>query len=123
LNPPPTRATNPVPAQTTPPPPKPAPGAQPPVPARKVQPILRPAISAQIPANTDIVVTIRAQIDATGRVVNAEALRDHTPQAGFYVQLELAAIDAMKQWRFEPARSGDTPVPSDYAITFHFQKR
>jgi TonB family protein len=95
---------------------------QPPVPARKVQPILRPAVSAQIPANTDIVVTIRTEIDATGRVVKAEVLRDSPPRAGFYAQLELAAIDATKQWRFEPARSGNTAVPGDYSITFHFQK-
>jgi protein TonB len=126
FNPPPTRAANPVPAETSPAPPKPTPAAPAvatqPVPARKVQPILRPAISALIPANTDVVITIRAQIDATGRVVKADVLRDRAPQSGYYAQLELAAIDATRQWKFEPARSGNTAVPGDYAITFHFQK-
>jgi TonB family protein len=140
---PPSRAPNPVPAETASAPPpqasrtpasttrepaKPAiqpviqSALQPPLPARKVQPILRPAISAQIPPNTDIEVTVRAQIDATGRVVKADVLREHPAQGGVYAQLEIAALDAIRQWRFSPARMGNVLVPSDYAITFHFQK-
>jgi TonB family protein len=75
-----------------------------------------------MPPNTDIGITVRAQIDATGRVVKAEVLRERPAQGGVYAQLEIAALDAIKQWRFSPARLGNQLVPSDYAITFHFQK-
>ena len=95
----------------------------PPLPIRKVQPVLPPAIAAQMQASMEIDVVIATQIDVAGRVVKAEVL-DRAPGSlsALQAQLEIAAVDAVKQWRFEPARSGNVAVPSDHVITFRFQK-
>jgi hypothetical protein len=98
---------------------------RPPFPTNKVQPVLRPTIAAQIPTGAEIQITVRALINAAGRVVKAEVLRDQASRYGpaLRFQLETAAVDAARQWRFEPARSGDKPVPSDHAISFVFRKQ
>jgi hypothetical protein len=86
---------------------------------------LKPAVAAMIPANREIEITVRAQIDSTGRVVIAEAIHNRIPksESALYAQLEAAAVEATKQWRFEPGRSANTPVASDYSIGFLFRKR
>jgi outer membrane biosynthesis protein TonB len=37
--------------------------------------------------------------------------------------LALAAFDALRQWRFEPARLGDQPVAVFFSLTVSFRVR
>jgi hypothetical protein len=85
------------------------------VPKWKISPTLDPALRAQI--RKEVEISIRAQIDDTGRVVKAEAI---THQAGY---LEASAIAAMMKWRFEPARLGNKAVPSEQIVNFVFRNQ
>ncbi len=59
-------------------------------------------------------VTLRLTIDATGRVTRAEVV-EPTGRA-----FDEAARQAVLQFRFEPARRGDTPIPSRILYTYTF---
>jgi outer membrane biosynthesis protein TonB len=62
-------------------------------------------------------VEIRVVIDATGRVVRAEALS----RGGNLVEyLSAIASDAARKWRFAPALRGTEPVPSETILQFQF---
>jgi len=56
-------------------------------------------------------VTLSATVSATGRVVDAEVLDCDVPGVGF----EVAAEEAVRQWRFKPATQGGAPVS---AVTY-----
>jgi protein TonB len=120
--------------QTTPPssssvlPTQPATGAaqSPPPPARQytgpvaisqVTPRLEPAIRSILV--NDVEVEVKVQIDASGRVVRAEALQKLT---GLYEHIERAAVDAAERWRFQPATINGKNVPSVQTIKFLFRK-
>jgi hypothetical protein len=85
------------------------------VPKWKISPTLEPALRAQI--RKDVEISIRAEIDETGRVVKAEAI---THQAGY---LEASAISAMMKWRFEPAHLGNKAVRSEQLVNFVFRSQ
>lgn len=55
-------------------------------------------------------------IDADGRVGEIEVLRTPDPRFGF----DLAAIEAVKQWRYRPALLGGRPVAVQASVTFEF---
>jgi protein TonB len=55
-------------------------------------------------------------IDREGRVGEIEVLRTPDPRFGF----DLAAIEAVKQWRYHPALLGGRPVAVQASVTFEF---
>jgi len=55
-------------------------------------------------------------IGADGRVGEIEVLRAPDPRFGF----DLAAIEAVKQWRYRPALLGGRPVAVQAGVTFEF---
>lgn len=110
----PTAVPPPPPQQTTPS----APAGGPPF----APPVLTYQPGVQIPAELrvfqakPVVVTIRALVDETGRVVSV----DRSPQKKIHAAYVNAAADAAMRCRFRPARRGDTPVRSDVNITIRF---
>ena len=59
------------------------------------------------------IVIIEATIDASGKVSNAKVLRS-------IARLDDAALDAVKQWEFEPTRFNGVPVPIIMSVTVNF---
>jgi len=57
-------------------------------------------------------VTVRVTVGVDGTVGDAEALEWNHPNVGF----EKAAVDAVEEWRFEPAMKGSEPV--EYTTSF-----
>lgn len=62
------------------------------------------------------VVVLRVQIDAQGRALAVDWL-----QRSGQPLLDHSARDTVRRWRFEPARHGDTAVPSQLRITLRYQ--
>ncbi len=60
------------------------------------------------------IVIIEAIIDKQGRVRDAKVLR------GLPMGLDAAALAALKQWTFEPAKLNDKPVEVYYVLTINF---
>jgi protein TonB len=67
----------------------------------------------------DVVVRVRVNVDAAGKVVAAEPVG-----SGSLVAEALAdsAISAVKRWEFEPARRGGDKVAGDVVLSFTFRK-
>ena len=67
----------------------------------------------------EIVIKVRANIDATGKVIGAESVSkgDAVAEA-----LAGSAIAAVKRWQFEPARRGADKVPGEIVLSFIFRK-
>ena len=63
-------------------------------------------------------VEVKVRIDESGRVINAEALPNAAPVRNFLIS---AARNAALAWRFEPARRGDQPVPSEMVLKFQYR--
>lgn len=59
-------------------------------------------------------VVLATQIDETGAVTDVRAVRSVSPG------LELAAIEAVRQWKFRPATRDGRPVPVTFHITINF---
>jgi periplasmic protein TonB len=108
-----------------PPPPPPTPPAVPeivriggqltaPALARRVEPIY-PAVAQA--AALEGVVILDAVVDADGHVQTVTVLRGHS-------LLAKAAIEAVKQWQYEPLRLNDVPTPFELTVSlwFHFTK-
>ena len=68
----------------------------------QVQPRYPPAARRQGAQGTTV---LRVFVAVDGRVAEVSVERT----AG-HVELDEAAAEAVRRWRFEPARSGDTPV-------------
>ncbi len=62
------------------------------------------------------VVILEAVLDATGRVDSVRVLRS-------IPLLDQAAVDAVRQWRFTPARLNGVPVPVVMTVTVNFTLR
>jgi len=103
-----------------------APSPAPETPARIVQPKaiyrappviaagIRPRIKGTIP------IDVRVHIDARGRVVSAAPVtRQHS---GLDQYLASRAVQAARQWRFEPARENGKAVAGSLVIHFTFEK-
>jgi protein TonB len=77
---------------------------------RRVAPEYPPlAVSAQIQG----IVILEATVDATGVVTDARVLRSHSV-------LDEAAIDAVRQWRYEPLLLNGQPTPFVLTVTVSF---
>jgi len=61
-------------------------------------------------------VQLKVEIDTTGRVTAVHWLR----RSGVTL-LDIAARDAVRAWRFEPARLGADAVPGNLSLTIRFQ--
>ena len=59
------------------------------------------------------VVILEAVIDVSGRVESARVVRSIS-------LLDDAALEAVRQWRFEPARLNGQPVPVVMTVTVNF---
>jgi TonB family protein len=83
---------------------------KPPVKIRDVRPAYPPdALAAGIKG----VVILEARIDADGNVENARVLKS-------IPELDQAAIDAVKQWKFEPTLMNGVPMPVIMTVTINF---
>jgi len=71
-----------------------------------------PAFARSMGLQGDI--TIDALIDATGKVTTMKPLSGPVP-------LQQAAMDALRQWNYEPARLGDQPVSTHLSVTVKFR--
>jgi hypothetical protein len=85
-------------------------------PIRRALPNLRALGLPPVLVSTEIEVEVR--LDAGGRVL--EATPRTFPKSTSH-SLVLAAVQAAKDWVFEPARSGGRPVPSAHVIVFQFK--
>ena len=101
----------------TPPPPAPVNRGDyvPPRPVKQVKPSTPSHVRNMI--TQDVRIDVRVDIDATGRVVRAEALT-----RGKQEMLTALALDAARQWRFSPAKQGSENVPSNAVVGFQFKK-
>jgi TonB family protein len=68
-----------------------------------------------IQANVQGDVKIQATIDETGRVTKMRVISGPP-------LLQRAAMDALRQWRYEPSRLDDQPVAVDMAVTVRFRR-
>ncbi len=71
-----------------------------------------PAIAKSIGLQGNI--TIDALIDATGKVTTMKPLSGP-------VALQQAAMDALRQWNYEPARLNGQPVSTHVSVTMKFR--
>jgi hypothetical protein len=85
-------------------------------PIHQAQPVLSAAVRNLIAMLEEVDVKVR--IDETGRVVDAERMPSRVPVSSSLVD---AARKAAMLWRFEPARRGDEPVPSDLVLKFQYR--
>ena len=61
------------------------------------------------------VVILRTAIDQEGNVADVDVLK------GLEMGLTEAAVDAVKQWKFEPATIDGDPIPVSYNVTVNFR--
>ena len=59
------------------------------------------------------IVILETTIDTSGKVTNAKVLRS-------IARLDDAAVDAVKQWEYEPTRLNGVPVPIIMSVTVNF---
>ncbi len=87
---------------------------EPPKVLRRVQPIVPPNLMSTIKRRVDV--DVRVSIGTDGRISAA------APAASSVLNEYLAqsAVRAALQWRFQPARRGNIPVPSDMVVRFSF---
>ncbi|MCD4690988.1 TonB family protein [bacterium] len=83
---------------------------EPPVVTRHVQPVYPPMARD---AEVEGVVVVQLDIDEFGNVVNARIVQS-------VPMLDQAALDAVRQWKFKPAKQRDEPVPVRYAVPIRF---
>lgn len=83
------------------------------VPAKLVHtvPAQYPPMARQIRAEGEV--TVEVDIDATGNISSAKAI------AGPPV-LRMAAVDAVRHWKYQPATLGDKPVASSDSVKIDF---
>lgn len=60
------------------------------------------------------IVVLEVQVNETGKVTGAKAVSGP-------VQLRQAAIDAVRQWKYEPALSNGTPTPTRLTVNLEFR--
>lgn len=85
-------------------------------PIHQTQPILPLSVRRLIASAVEV--DVRVRIDEAGRVVRAEPLPSREPVSSSLVG---AARSAAILWRFEPARRGNQPVPSELVLRFQYR--
>ena len=89
----------------------------PPKPIREVAPRAADSIRTRIDDEIPVYVTMR--IGANGSVVDAQAA---AASDGIQAYLVQRSLEAVRQWKFRPARLGPDPVPSKWTVRFRFDK-
>ena len=89
---------------------------QPPRPTQQVKPIVPQNAIAMLKRTVDV--QVRVYVNETGKVVSAEPVGS---AAGLYQYLTAAALQAARNWKFQPAQRGPTPVASDIVLHFLFE--
>lgn len=87
----------------------------PPVPVREARPVVPPGVHGLI--TTEQLIEVRVDIDSTGKVTWARLVGSKGAVAGL---LSRSALDAVRGYRFRPARRDGVPVPSTFTLTFRF---
>jgi TonB family protein len=86
------------------------------VPARAVRQVA-PSLPANIKVPEDTRVSVRVELDDTGRVKGTDLVSRNVD-----TRLANAAMDAARRWRFEPARQRDKRVESSVILHFRFNR-
>lgn len=76
--------------------------------------LVRHSLPPPLPLIRDEVVQLRVQVDRDGQVIGVEVLRRGTPE------VERAAVDAVRKWRFEPLPEGVVEI-QEGIVTFFFR--
>jgi TonB family protein len=84
---------------------------------RQTAPEVRDSVRRSITG--EVIVKVRASIDAAGKVISAESILKGDPIAE---ALAGSAIAAVKRWQFEPAQRGVDKVPGEIVLSFTFRK-
>lgn len=66
-----------------------------------------------------IPIGVTVEIGRDGRVVRVRAPEQYDGVHAYFAQ---SAIEAVRQWRFQPAKRGREPVPSECTIRFRFYR-
>jgi len=82
-------------------------------PIRESTPRVPARIARELPGNWRV--HLKLNVDSYGRVRDVELMSEADER------LVNIAVDAVRQWRFEPARLHDRPVSSDLVVTLHFR--
>ena len=84
---------------------------------RQIAPLVPESVRRSI--REDVVVRVRVDVDATGKVTGATPMETGNP---LVEALARAAIGSIKRWQFEPAHRGSDKVPGDVVLSFTFRK-
>jgi protein TonB len=88
----------------------------PPQPVRQVMPSLRSSLAATLVPGTKV--AVKVTIDTKGRVKRAEVVGN---LQDVDIGVQKAAVEAAKQWRFNPARLNGEKVSAEHTIVFEFE--
>lgn len=107
-------------APVQPPPPEPRPEPRPvehvpATPIFKVNPVILPPIRAML--RDEVTIGVRVSIDAEGKVTTAGVATRQGPVNNALLE---SAVNAARQWRFQPATTGGKPVPATMILNFRF---
>ena len=83
---------------------------------QRVRPTVAPNVIAMLKSPIDV--QVRVIVDEKGKVIKAEPA---TRSAGVAHYLGTAASSAARLWTFQPARRGNTTVPSEVLLQFTFR--
>ncbi len=86
----------------------------PPRPSREVTPHVPPRLAKEMPGEWRV--DLKLGVDSDGRVDEVQLMSPRSDE-----RLVGIAADAMKQWRFTPARLRDKAVDCDLLVTLHFR--
>jgi TonB family protein len=84
-----------------------------PRPVHEVTPRVPPRIAHELPGRWRI--SLKLNVDSYGHVRDVELVSDADER------LVNLAVDAVRQWQFEPARLHDRPVSSEIVVSLHFR--
>lgn len=82
-------------------------------PIRESTPRVPARIARELPGNWRV--PLKLNVDSYGRVRDVELMSEADER------LVNIAVEAVRQWRFEPAKLHDRPVSSDLVVTLHFR--
>jgi TonB family protein len=84
---------------------------------RQIAPLVPENVRRSI--KEDVVVRVKVNVDATGKVTGATPVEAGSPVAE---ALARAAVSSIKHWQFTPAHRGSDNVPGDVVLSFTFRK-
>ncbi len=87
---------------------------QPPTPVREVRPVYPKKCREK---NIEGAVILQMGIDAEGNVISIVLLK------GAHKNLNQAAVEALRQWKYQPVKKDGEPVPVTFTVTVDFKLR